>query len=89
MFVALAIQHETCMCRLVICGLSGCTKLFTLYQKRQDFREIKITEHKICVWVFFTISAKTILILKRKERDLIINVRWSSCKEPVIFSDFN
>ena len=34
-------------------------------------------------------SSKTFLILRRTERDIIINVRRSSCKVPLLLADFN
>jgi hypothetical protein len=66
MFVALAIQHEKCMSRLVTCGLSGSAKFFSHYIIKGKIFEKKIAEHKMCSWIFFTILAKKILILRRK-----------------------
>jgi hypothetical protein len=47
-FVALVIQHVMHVRQIFICGLSGCTNVSTLAHKRQDFREKKFPEHKIC-----------------------------------------
>ena len=42
----------------------------------------------MCVLIFCTMS-KTFLILRITERDTVINVRMSSCQEPVILVRFN
>jgi hypothetical protein len=78
--VALVIQHAMRKRHIAICGLSGCTKFFsTLSHKRYDFRE-KVTEHKMCVLIFFTTLSETFLILRRIQRDSIINISRSSYK---------
>jgi hypothetical protein len=51
----------------------------TLSHKRHVFRR-NVTEHKSCV----LISLQTFLIVRRIERDVIINVHMSSCQVPVI-----
>jgi hypothetical protein len=48
-FVASDIQHETLMCHVAICVLSGCKIFSTFSHKRSDF--IKM-ECKICVSIF-------------------------------------
>jgi hypothetical protein len=56
--------------------------------KRNDFRK-KVIEHKMCVLNFSTIFPETFLILRIIQRDIVINVHRSSCKVPLLLSDFN
>jgi hypothetical protein len=52
------------------------------------FGKKKIIQHKMCV-LFFSLSfSETFLILRRIQRDTIINVHWSSCKVHVILVRF-
>ena len=43
-----------------------------------------VAEHKMCDLIFYT----TFLILRRIQRDIVVNVKTSSCKIPVIFVGF-
>jgi hypothetical protein len=43
-----------------------------------------VIEHKMCVLILSTTLSETFLILRRIQRDIIINVHRSSCKVPVI-----
>jgi hypothetical protein len=53
-FVALGIHHATRVRHIVICGLNAAVKFFsTLSEKRSGFR-IKVTEDKMCVFIFCT-----------------------------------
>jgi hypothetical protein len=60
----------------------------TLSHKRHDFRKEKVTEYKKPVVSFSTIFSETFLILRRSERDMVINVPTSSSKVPVILVRF-
>jgi hypothetical protein len=60
---------------IVICSLPGST-FSALSHKHHDFRKKKLT--------FFTVLSETFLILRRIQRDIIINIHRSSCKVLVI-----
>jgi hypothetical protein len=72
---------------IVICGLSDSTIFFTLSQKRHNPLK-SVTKHKICVLIFPTALSYTFLIPKITQQDILINVRRSSCKVPVILVRF-
>ena len=60
----------------------------TLSHKGQDFREKKIIECIIYVLIFLPLLSETFLILRRNERDIIINMHKSLCKLLVILVRF-
>ena len=59
----------------------------TLFYKRHDFRK-KVIEHKMCVLIFLQLLFETVLILRRIHRDIVINVKTSSCEVTVILVRF-
>jgi hypothetical protein len=60
--------------------------------KRQEFRggggEEEVTKNKMCVFILSTAFIRKSFILRRIQRDIVINVKTSSCKMPVIFVRF-
>jgi len=60
-FLAVGIQHEMRMRRVVICGLLGYTIIFRLTSQVPRFKEIA-TGHKMCLFVFSGTLSETLLI---------------------------
>jgi len=75
--VALVIHHAMRMRRIIMSSLtlSGCTIFSHVTSQRQDFREKKVIEHKMCVLIFCTNLSETFLILRRTERHVVDQVR--------------
>jgi hypothetical protein len=85
--VALVMKHVKRMRRIslssVACPAPHC-------HTRHDFRGEKVIEHKMCVLIFSaTFLFLMFLILRRLERDIIVNVHGSLCKVPVIVVRFS
>ena len=80
------LSSTQCACAIlspVACPAPPCFS--TLSHKRHDFHW-RVTEHKMCVLILSTILSETFLILRRTERNMIINVIRSSCKVPIILN---
>ena len=58
-----------------------------LSHKLHDSRK-NVMEHKMCVLIFSIILSTTFLILRRIQRDIIVNVLTSLCEVPVIIVRF-
>ena len=59
----------------------------TSFLKQDDFRK-KLLNIKCVVWFYLRLLSEIFLILRRIQRDIVINVHTSSCKVPVILSGF-
>ena len=59
----------------------------TLSPKRHNFRG-NVAEHKMSDLIFSTILSEALLILRRTEQEIILNVQRSACKLPVILFRF-
>jgi hypothetical protein len=60
----------------------------TLSHKRHDFR-ITGVESKMCVLILSKLLSEIFHILRRIQRDVVINVRRLHVRYPLFFSDFN
>jgi hypothetical protein len=82
-------KHAVRMRRIILSSVA-CLALpyfSTLSHKRHDFRK-KFVEHKMCVLIFSPILSARVLILRRIQRHITINVYRSSCKVPVVLVIF-
>jgi hypothetical protein len=83
LIVALVIQLALRM-RHIVCGLSGCPIFFCIISQMARFSK-NVTEREICFDFSLKLLSEIFLILRRTERDMIVNVLWSLCKVFVIF----
>ena len=93
LYRALVIQHTKRIFSahhyIVICGLSGCTIVFPHYVINGSIFEKKIFNHKMSVLIFVTTFSETFLILRRIQRDIIINGIGFHVKYSLFLSRFN
>jgi hypothetical protein len=76
-----------CACTVLYCQLwpvQLCHIFSTLSYQQHEFRGKKAIEYKMCFFIFSTNLSETFLILRRIQRDTVINVHRSSCKVPAI-----
>ena len=71
----------------VICDLSGCTELFRFYLINGSILGKQLLSIK-CVFFSVQILFETFLILRRVQRDAVLNVHSSSCKVPFFIVRF-
>jgi hypothetical protein len=89
--VALVIQHAKRMRRIILSSVARLAVPYfsTLSHKRHDFRKKMLLNIKCVFWFSVQLLSETFLVLRRIHRDIIINVHRSSCKVPLLLSDFN
>jgi len=75
-YVALVIWYVQRMLLNIASSVGGLAVLYfsILSHKWHEFWKKKMTEHKMCVVIFATNLSETVLILRRIQRDIIVNV---------------
>jgi hypothetical protein len=86
-YVSLLIQHAIRR-HFVICGLSESTTLFRHYLINGTIFGEKVLNIKCMFWFSLQYLFETFLILSGVQRDIVINVKTSSCKVPGILVRF-
>ena len=84
--VTFGIQHATRMRNIILSPVAGSTVFLHIISQIVRFSRKNSPEHKMCVLTVSTsfFVYETFLIIRRTERDVIINVLWSSRTAPVI-----
>ena len=86
--VTLVIQHAKRMRRIILLSVACLAVLnfFTLSHKRHDFLK-KLLNIKCVFWFCLQLLSEKFLIVRRIQRDIIINLHKSSCKVTLLLSD--
>jgi hypothetical protein len=88
--VALGTQHAMCHapCYIFLCGLCCSTIFFHIISITARF-SWKLLNARSAFWFSLQLLSETFLNIRRTERDIVINVYWSSGKLLVILIRFN
>ena len=78
-------RHAKRMRRIILSSVATMAPpcFSTLSHKRHDLRE-KVVDREMCVLILATTFTETFPFARRSQRDIVINVHWSSCKVLVI-----
>jgi hypothetical protein len=89
LFVALVVQHAKRMRSVLLSSAASLAPpdFSTLSHKRHDFRD-KVIWHKMCVLSFSADLSGTFFILRRIQRDIIINICRFYVQYRLLFSNF-
>ena len=89
-YIALSTQQAKRMRRIILSSVAcpAVPHFCTLSHNWQDLKKKKLWNIKY-VWILYTDFSERFLILRRTERDIIINVHMYSCKVPGILVRFN
>jgi hypothetical protein len=60
----------------------------TLSHTRRDFRKKKLLNINYLFWLSLQTFLENFVIMRRIQRDIVINVKTSSCKVPLFLPDF-
>jgi hypothetical protein len=79
------------VCAVLYCHLWPVSlyHIFTHYLINGKILEKKLFNIKCVFWFSLQLLSETFLILKRIQWNIVINVHRSSCKVPLLLSDFN
>ena len=86
--VALVIQHARRMCQIIVIWPIQIYHVFPHYLINSTIFKKQLQNTK-CVFQFsLKLLSQTFLIVRKIQRDIIINVYWSSCKISIILVRF-
>jgi hypothetical protein len=87
--VCLVIRHTTRMRRYCRLWLVWLYHIFPHYLIKGTIFGKTLLNLKCVFWFSLQLLSETFLILRRIQRDMIIKAHRSSCKVPIVLSDFN
>ena len=86
-FRACSLTYPACTADAPYCHCSRSAIFFDIYHIKSTKFEKRLLNIN-CVLIFSASLSETLLILRRIQRDIVINMKTSSCKVPVILVRF-
>jgi hypothetical protein len=86
-FRACSLTYPACTADAPYCHCSRSAIFFDIYHIKSTKFEKRLLNIK-CVFIFSARLSETFLILRRIQRDIVMNTKISSCKIPVILARF-